>query len=257
VRTPEELMKHIGLVGNSAEGAALCYRTIVAESLDILGGFHHPEVTLHTFSLDDYMCNLIGDDIDWEAAGRVLIRSAEKLKSIGADFALCPDNTIHHGVDLIRDEIPLPYLHICEVGARYAQEQGFKKVLITGTRYTMRGSIYERAFDAVGIGYVTPDDEEVRKLDQIIWEELIDHTIVPSSQEYYCKVIERYKEEAGCDAVVLGCTEIPLIVTPEISALPCIDSTRLLARKAIQIALGIEEMPEPLGAASHLRCSTR
>jgi aspartate racemase len=160
-------MKHIGLVGNSAEGAALCYRTIVAESLDILGGFHHPEVTLHTFSLDDYMCNLIGDDIDWEAAGRVLIRSAEKLKSIGADFALCPDNTIHHGVDLIRDEIPLPYLHICEVGARYAQEQGFKKVLITGTRYTMRGSIYERAFDAVGIGYVTPDDEEVRKLDQI------------------------------------------------------------------------------------------
>ncbi len=229
-------MKHIGLVGNSAEGAALCYRTIIEEGLKELGGFNHPEVTLHTFSLEDYMQYLEGDRREWEEAGNKLIESVEKLKSIGADFALCPDNTIHHGVDLVRDRIPLPYMHICEVVADIAKQRGYTRILVLGTRFTMRGTIYQRAMSEVDIECVMPSDEEVAELDRIIWDDLLTGTIVPESVAYYQQVIDRYKDE-GCQAVVLGCTEIPLIINDENSSLPILDSTRLLAKAALKKAL--------------------
>ncbi|MEP1473049.1 MAG: amino acid racemase [Halieaceae bacterium] len=229
-------MKHIGLVGNSAEGAALCYRTIIEEGLSELGGFNHPEVTLHTFSLQDYMQYLEGDRRDWEDAGNKLIESVEKLKRAGADFALCPDNTIHHGVDLVRERIPLPYLHICEVVADTAKQRGYSRILVLGTRFTMRGSIYQRAMSEVDIECVMPDDEEVAELDRIIWQDLLTGKTIPESVAYYQRVIEKYKAE-GCQAVVLGCTEIPLIINDENSSLPTLDSTRLLARAALKMAL--------------------
>lgn len=234
-------MKHIGLVGNSAEGAALCYRTVIEEGLRKLGGFNHPEVTLHTFSLQDYMQYLEGDRRDWELAGEKLIESVEKLKAAGADFALCPDNTIHHGVDIVRDRIPLPYLHICEVVAREAASRGYERLLITGTRFTMRGTIYQRALKEFGIECVMPDDEETDELDRIIWDDLLTGQIVPTSLAYYQKVIDRYKQK-GCQAVVLGCTEIPLLVTAENSPLPILDSTRLLAHEALRLAVE-DELP--------------
>ena len=229
-------MKHIGLVGNSAEGAALCYRTIIEEGIKQLGGFNHPEVTLHTFSLQDYMQYLEGERRDWEDAGNKLIESVEKLKNIGADFALCPDNTIHHGVDIVRDRIPLPYLHICEVVADIAQQRGYSRILVLGTRFTMRGTIYQRAMSQVGIECVMPTNEEVVELDRIIWEDLLTGKIVPESVAYYQRIIASYKDQ-GCEAVVLGCTEIPLIIGEENSALPTLDSTRLLAKTALSWAL--------------------
>jgi aspartate racemase len=229
-------MKHIGLVGCSAEGAALCYRTIVEEGRMKLGGFNHPEVTLHTFNLQDYMQYLVGGRVDWEAGGIKLIESVEKLKSIGADFVLCPDNTIHHGVDLVRDRIPLPFLHICEVVADIAKQRNYSKILVTGTRFTMRGTIYQRAMSAVGIECVMPSDEEVAELDRIVWEELISGKFLPQSISYYQRVIDRYKDE-GCEAVVLGCTEIPLIINDDNSSLPTLDSTHLLAMAALDMAL--------------------
>ena len=229
-------MKHIGLVGCSAEGAALCYRTIVEEGRIRLGGFNHPEVTMHTFSLQDYMQYLAGERRDWEDGGNKLIESVEKLKSIGADFALCPDNTIHHSVDIVRDRIPLPYLHICEVVADIAKHHDYARVLLLGTRYTMRGTIYQRAMSAVGIEGVTPNDEEVAELDRIVFEELLSGKFVPQSVAYYQQVIDRYKDD-GCEAVVLGCTEIPLIITDDNSSLPTLDSTRLLALAALDMAL--------------------
>jgi len=229
-------MKHIGLVGCSAEGASLCYRTIVEEGRTIIGGFNHPEVTLHTFSLQDYMQYVTEKSVDWEAGGNKLIESVEKLKSIGADFALCPDNTIHHGVDLVRDRIPLPFLHICEVVANVAKQRNYEKIVVLGTRFTMRGTIYQRAMSAVGIECVMPTDEEVTELDRIVWEELISGKFIPRSIEYYQRVIDRYKDE-GCQAAVLGCTEIPLIINDNNSSLPTLDSTHLLSMAALDLAL--------------------
>lgn len=229
-------MKHIGMVGNSAEGAALCYRAIVEESLHQLGGFNHPEVTLHTFSLQDYMQYLEGDRRDWYDAGMKLAESVEKLASIGADFALCPDNTIHHGVDLIRDQLSLPYLHICEVVAEVARSRDFGRLLILGTRFTMQGTIYQRACKGLGIECVMPEGEEMQELDRIIWSDLLTGKVVQSSVDYYVSVIERHSL-LGCDAVVLGCTEIPLLISDSNSPLPTLDSTRLLAKEAVRQAI--------------------
>jgi len=230
-------MKHLGIVGTSLEGAALCYITICKEAAERLGNFRHPEVTLHTASLEDYMKHFADDNnVDWVSAGAVLADSVDKLKKIGADFVICSDNGMHHSIDLIRDELALPCLHICEVTVKEAKALEMDKLLILGASCTMRGSIYQRVLDSEGIEYVTPDDDEIREIDRVIWEELLIGDINESSILYYQQLIQKYKDQ-GCDGVILGCTELPLLMNDENSPLTCLDSTRLLARSAISIAL--------------------
>jgi aspartate racemase len=229
-------MKHIGIAACSSPGAALCYQTIVADALAELGNHRHPEVTMHTPSLSDYMDHLQDGSEDWVAAGNVVVDSVEKLRKAGANFAICPDNTIHEGIDLVREEFSLPFLHIAEVVASEAQRRGMGQILILGTRYTAKSTYYERAFAAAGLEQAMPNDEEVAEVDRIIWEELYWNKIEPDSLAYYQSVIDRNKAD-GCDGVVLGCTEIPLLVSEETSSLPVLDSTRLLARAAVREAI--------------------
>ena len=230
-------MKHIGIAACSSPGAALCYQEIVAAGLAELGNHRHPEVTMHTPSLSDYMDHLEDGNEDWEAAAGVVVDSVEKLQRAGADFAICPDNTIHEGIDLVREKFSLPFLHIAEVVAVEAKSRGMSRILILGTRYTAKSSYYERALGAEGLEQVMPDPDEVAEVDRIIWEELYWRDIRPESLAYYQTVIDRHKA-AGCDGVVLGCTEIPLLVTEESSSLPILDSTRLLATAAVREAIG-------------------
>lgn len=229
-------MRHIGIAACSSPGAALCYQEIVAAGLAELGNHRHPEVTMHTPSLSDYMEHLEDGSEDWVAAANVVVDSVEKLKKAGADFAICPDNTIHEGIDLVRDNFSLPFLHIAEVVADEASSKGMSRILILGTRYTAKSTYYERAFTAKGLQQVMPDPEEVTEIDRIIWEELYWRETKPQSLAYYQAVIDRHKA-AGCDGVVLGCTEIPLLVTEENSSLPILDSTRLLAAAAVRKAI--------------------
>jgi len=233
----ENLMKHIGIVGTSSEGAALCYVTICQEAAKSLGNYRHPVVTLYTASLEDYMKHFVDDEnIDWESAGEVLADSVNKLKTIGADFTICSDNGMHHSLDLIRDDLALPCLHICEVAVKEAKARGMEKLLILGAKCTMKGSVYHRVLDAEGLEYLTPNEEEILELDRVIWDELFTGRIEESSVAYYQQIIQKYKEQ-GCDGVILGCTELPLLLNDKNSPLPCLDSTRLLAREAISIAL--------------------
>ena len=229
-------MKHIGIAACSSPGAALCYQEIIATGIAELGNHQHPEVTMHTPSLSDYMEHLDDGNEDWVAAANVVVDSVEKLKKAGADFAICPDNTIHEGIDLVRDKFTLPFVHIAEVVANEARRQGMSRILILGTRYTAKSSYYERALTSQGLEQVMPDAEEVAEVDRIIWEELYWRDIKPESLAYYQSVIDRHKA-AGCDGVVLGCTEIPLLVTEENSSLPILDSTRLLATAALRKAI--------------------
>ena len=230
-------MKHIGIAACSSPGAALCYQEIVAAGLAELGNHRHPEVTMHTPSLSDYMDHLEDGEEDWEAAAGVVVDSVAKLKRAGAEFAICPDNTIHEGIDLVQDQLSLPFLHIAEVVAAEAKDRDMSRILILGTRYTAKSSYYERALGAEGLAQVMPDPDEVAEVDRIIWEELYWRDIRPESLAYYQSVIDRHKA-AGCDGVVLGCTEIPLLVTEENSSLPILDSTRLLAAAALREAIG-------------------
>lgn len=226
---------HIGIVGCSAEGAALCYRTICVEGETIFGEHDHPEVSMHTFSLADYMRSIYKDD--WGEVGEMMLRSAAKLKSIGADFVICPDNTIHQGLDLVRDKSPLPWLHIAEIVAGEAKRRGFKRIALTGTKYLMEGPVYPKHFAAVGIEMMIPDGRERAEINRIIFEELVKSEFRQQSVEYFRKLIARLAGE-GCDGVALCCTEIPLIIHDANSPLPTLDSTRLLARAALHYAEG-------------------
>jgi aspartate racemase len=219
---------HIGIAACSAEGAALCYRTICTEAPSILGSHDHPEVTVHTPSLAAYMDHIYRGD--WPAVGEMMLASAEKLKRVGADFVICPDNTIHQALPLVEARSPLPWLHIARSIAEEAEARGFRKVALTGTKWLVGSEVYPR-------DYVRPTMDEREEINRIIMDELVRGVFKPEAVAYFQKVIGRLKEE-GCDAVALCCTEIPLIINDGNSALPTLDSTRLLARAALKRAIG-------------------
>ena len=225
---------HIGIVACSAEGAALCYRTICQDGPALLGVHRHPEVSMHTRSLGEYM-DLIRRD-DWGGVADLMLSSAEKLRRVGADFLVCPDNTVHRAFTLFAGRSPLPWLHIAEEVAAEATRRGFTRVAITGTSYTMEGPVYPEVLKRHGIDYRVPSPGDRARIDQIIFDELVNGDFRPESVEVFRRVIDGMKS-GGCDAVVLGCTEIPLLVPPERSPLPTLDSTRLLARAAVDHAI--------------------
>jgi len=227
------MTKHVGIVACSAEGAALCYRTLCIEGAALLGVHDHPEVSMHTHPLADYMeCIYRGD---WRGVGELMLSSAKKLAAIGADFVICPDNTIHQALPFIEPRLPLPWLHIAEVAAAQARERGFKRLGVIGTRYLVDSEVYPEKLAAYGLDYVRPNDDERGEIDRVIFEELVRCIFRSDSIEYIRRVIDRMKA-VGCDAVVLGCTELPLILDDSNSALPTLDSTRLLARAALHRA---------------------
>jgi aspartate racemase len=227
-------MLKIGIVACSTEGAALCYRTISLEGAQALGPHDHPEVCLHSFSLAQYMRSI--DRGDWVGVAELMLASAEKLARAGADFLICPDNTIHQVFDLVEHRSPRPWLHIAREVASEAQQRQYKRLAVLGTRYLMEGPVYRDALKAAGIEHRVPGPKQRERINEIIFNELVNGHFLPRSLAYYVEVIRTLKEE-GCDGVVLGCTEIPLLVTPESSPLPTLDSTRLLARAAVRKAI--------------------
>lgn len=226
--------QHIGIVGCSAEGAALCFRTICTEGPRWLGGHAHPEVSMHTHSLEDYVACLDRGDLQGVAA--LMLSSARKLAQAGADVLICPDNTIHQAMHLVRPASPLPWLHIAEVVADEALRRGFRRLGITGTRWLVDSDVYPAALAARGLAWQRPTAAERDMLGRLIMDELVRGIFTPEALASFRHVIQRMKEQ-GCDAVVLGCTEIPLLVDDDRSPLPTLDSTRLLARAALQRAL--------------------
>jgi aspartate racemase len=225
---------HIGIVACSAEGAALCYRTICVEGARLLGSFAHPEVSMHTHSLADYVKCIDRDD--WQGVGELMLSSANKLTACGAQFLICPDNTIHQALGHVLPRSPLPWLHIAEVVAAQAAARGFRRIALTGTRSLVKSQVYPEKLEARGVACVRPEAGECDEIDHIIMDELVHGSFKPRSIAYFQRVIERMKS-AGCDAVVLGCTEIPLIINDANSSLPTLDSTRLLARAALHRAV--------------------
>jgi len=226
--------QHIGIVACSAEGASLCYRTICVEGAQLLGPHDHPEVTMHTHSLATYMkCIYRGD---WQGVGELMLSSAGKLAKCGADFLICPDNTIHQALAFIEPHLKLPWLHIADAVAAQAVEHGYRCIGITGTRWLVESEVYPEKFAARGLAYARPHTAERDEINRIIFEELVYGVFKPESLAYFQSVLRRMKDD-GCDAVVLGCTEIPLIVNDSNSPLPTLDSTRLLARAALRRAV--------------------
>jgi aspartate racemase len=226
--------QHIGIAACSAEGAALCYRTICVEGADLLGPHAHPEVSMHTPSLAEYVRCL--DQEDWQGVAELMLASAHKLARIGADFLICPDNTIHQVLPLIASRSPLPWLHIADAVANHAAERGFRRLGLLGTRWLVTSGVYPEKLAARGLEYVLPDPDERSELNRVIMDELVCGVFKPEAIAFHQRVMGRMKD-VGCDAVVLGCTEIPLIMNDANSPLPTLDSTRLLARAALHRAV--------------------
>jgi aspartate racemase len=234
------MAQHIGIVACSAEGAALCYRSICHGGADLLGPHDHPEISMHSHSVAEYMKCIDRDD--WRGVGCLMLSSAHKLSRIGADFLICPDNTIHQALPFIASELPLRWLHIAEVVAAQAAGRGFRRLGLMGTRYLVESDVYPEKLRARSLEYVRPAPDDRDEMNRIIFEELVHGIFKPQSIVTFQQIIRRMKDE-GCDAVVLGCTEIPLIMDDNNSPLPTLDSTRLLARMALRRAVQSREVP--------------
>jgi len=227
--------QHIGILACSAEGAALCYRTLCTEGPGILGAHAHPEISLHCWSLADYVKLL--DRGDWPGVGELMLRSANKLAKIGAELLICPDNTLHAALRYVQARFPLPLLHIAEVVATEATGRGYRCLGLLGTRWLVDSDVYPEKLGAHRLNCVRPEIADRNEISRIIMSELVYGIQKPEAVTYHQRVIQRLKEK-GCDAVVLGCTEIPLIINDTNSSLPTLDSTRLLARAALRQAIG-------------------
>ena len=228
------LVRHVGIVGCSSEGAALCYRTFCLEGASRMGTHDHPEVSLHTHSLAEYMRCVTRDD--WEGVARLMLSSAEKLASAGADLLVCPDNTIHQAFDLVTARSPLPWLHIAHEVGLEAGRRGHRVLGLLGTRWLMEGPVYPKRLQPLGLEALLPPPREREWINHVIFDELVQGRIAPGSRAGMVAIIDELKGQ-GAEAVVLGCTEIPLLIGPDDSPLPVLDSTRLLARAALREAL--------------------
>ncbi|HEX8847051.1 MAG TPA: amino acid racemase [Pyrinomonadaceae bacterium] len=228
------MTQHIGIVAGSAEGAALCYRTICLEAPAVMGEHNHPEITMNSVPLAEHMRHIRAND--WKALAEVLAASAHKVAQAGADFAICPDNTYHQAFEYLIPQSPIPWIHIAGAVAEEADRFGYARLGILGTKYLMEGGVYPEVLKEFRIESEIPDEADREKINEIIFKQLVNGIFPEASRLYFNEVADKLKVR-GCDAVVLGCTEIPLIVRPDDTPLPTLDSTRLLARAALRRAL--------------------
>ncbi len=228
------MSQHIGIVAGSAEGAALCYRTICLEAPAIMGEHNHPEITMNSMPMAEHMTSIRAND--WESVAKLLAASATKLAKAGANFAICPDNTYHQAFKYLIPQSPIPWLHIAGAVAAEADRSGYKRLGVLGTKYLAESDVYPEALKEFKIEREIPDLADRERINEIIFKELVNGIFTEESRLYFNEVAEKLKTR-GCDAVVLGCTEIPLIVRPDDTPLPTLDSTRLLARAALKRAL--------------------
>ena len=229
------MTQHIGIVAGSAEGAALCYRTICLEAPAVMGEHNHPEITMSSVPLAEHMRHIRAGD--WEALASILAASARKVAQAGADFAICPDNTYHQAFKYVIPQSPIPWIHIAGAVADEAHRQGYTRLGLLGTKYLVESTVYPDALADFRIASEIPEAADREKINSIIFEQLVNGIFPEASRLYFNEVSSKLKSR-GCDAVVLGCTEIPLIVRPDDTPLPTLDSTRLLARAALKRAIG-------------------
>ena len=241
---------HIGIVACSAEGAALCYRTICLEAIPRLGPHDHPRITLSAIPMARHMECIRRND--WSGVADLLLDGAMEVARAGAAFAICPDNTVHQAFPELLPRSPLPWLHIAEVVADEAERRRFRRLGVLGTRYLMEGPVYRETLARRNFEMRLPSEAGRAAVDRAIFEELVNAVFTDGTRQMFLEEIAKLREQ-GCDAAVLGCTEIPLIVRPEESPLPTLDSTRLLARAALDRALGGEVTAAPGRAAPSSR----
>ena len=231
----------IGICAHSYEGGSLCFLEACREGAKKLGPHMHPEIIMSAIPMGMSMTG-------WESGNHkevaeYLIKGVQKLKNGGADFFICPDNTAHIVLEKIGSAIPLPGLHIADVVCHEIVAKGWKHVGLLGTKWTMTGSVYSEAFKKRNLTIVIPSEPFRNMINKAIFDELCQGEFKKETIDMFIEAIEELKHN-GAVCVVLGCTEIPLIINSENSPLPILDSTRLLAKYSVKVALAKEELPD-------------
>ena len=225
-----ERIAHIGVVAGTAEGAALCYRILCLEAENVMGRrYVHPEITLHSFPLHLYLDAIDRDD--WAGVAALLSQSASKLAQVGADFVICPNNTLHKALNLV--ESPIPWIHIAKPVVREVEARRWRRVGILGTQTVLEGSVYSQKLQQSNIDVIVPEQDDRSRIQHIIRNELIAGVRTVKSGLFVQKVIVEMALK-GAEAVILACTELPLLMAGYQAAVPLLDSTRLLARAALR-----------------------
>lgn len=227
-------MKTIGIVGITAEGAADCYKLIVKQATQKLGANQHPEIVLVNppFNL------ILGaqKQRDWQAVADTIVAAARKCETAGADFIIMPANSVHFAYDLVAKALEVPVINIVEVVSDECEARGFKKVGVLGVGLTMSDGLYDEALNRRGTMQVKLSLTEKLQLDEIIYSELVGGIMKPTSVEKVLAICRRLASE-GCEALVLACTELQMILNADSVTLPILDSTELLAASAVSKSL--------------------
>jgi aspartate racemase len=227
-------MKTIGIVAHSAEGATLCFITACREGQKLLGPHMHPEIVLSAVPMALSMPAWQSDD--HELVAQHLRRGVEQVAAAGADFFICPDNTAHIVLEQIASTLPIPGMHIADVVSREMADRGWQTAALLGTKWTMMGNVYPAALQRLGFDRLIPDERAREMIDDAIFDELCLGVFKPETTAAFVQTIDELASQ-GADCVILGCTEIPLIISDSNSSLPVLDSTRLLAKYAVQVAV--------------------
>lgn len=235
----DQRVPRIGIVAGTAEGAALCYRTLCLEGEKVMGRYMHPEITMHSLPLGFYLEAIDRDD--WSSVARLLSQTVTTLTQVGADVIICPNNTLHKAFDLVQSSVP--WLHIAKPVVMEAAQRGWRRVGVLGTQIVMEGSVYSHMLQQAGIDAVIPEKDDRIRLQHIIRTELITGGFATKSRMYVQGIITRMKDR-GAQAVILGCTELPLLILEYQSVLPLLDSARLLARAALTYAISFHDQPK-------------
>lgn len=230
-----ERVPHIGIVAGTAEGAALCYRTLCQEAEGVMGRrYDHPEVTLHSLSLHRYLDAIDRDD--WAAVAALMATSAAKLAQVGADVIICPNNTLHKALSLVKP--PVPWVHIARPVVREIEASRWHRVAVLGTRTVMEGDIYAQRLRQANIDVTIPKIQDRIRIQHIIRSELVAGLFTDESRQFLLSVISQMADE-GAEAVILGCTELPLLLSEHRGTVPLLDSTRMLARAALSYGVQV------------------
>lgn len=232
--------KVIGICAHSYEGGALCFLTACKEGATLLGPHLHPNIILSAVPMGLSMPGWEADDYD--EISRHLKKGVEQIAQGGADFFICPDNTAHIVLEKVILELPIPGLHIADVICHEISLNGWVKVGLLGTKWTMKGPVYLNALRKRNLEILIPDEEHRNQIDNAIFEELCQGIFTQATINLFQNSIEMLKQQ-GAQCVILGCTEIPLIINAKNSALPVLDTTRLLAKAAVKYALSNRDMP--------------
>lgn len=225
-------MKHIGIVGISAIGSAMCYKIIVEKAAENGFPIKHPEITVHNFSFDKYFNAGPSTEKGWVDVHNMILLSIKKLKEMGADFVIIPANTVHHNFSYLESKSSLPILSIIDITINECVKRKFNKVAVLGTLHTMQGNLYSEKLEAKGIRQIIPDENGCNTIHEIIYSELMGRKNMPATTKKIVDIVTNL----NCDAVILACTELPEILSEQSLGIAVVNSTELLAQRALEYA---------------------